>query len=85
MNIALKGMDTLRVMGPNRIVWLNLTGAENETAAHLAESPRMTLMWCSFAKPMVLRSTVTLDAYSGTPHGTSLRAFPSDTRGQANT
>ena len=56
VNIALKGMDTLRVMGPDRIVWLNLTGAENETAAHLAESPRMTLMWCSFdAKPMVLR------------------------------
>jgi hypothetical protein len=56
VNIALKGMDTLRIMGPNRIVWLNLTGAENETAAHLAESSRMTLMWCSFdAKPMVLR------------------------------
>jgi hypothetical protein len=56
VNIALKGMDTLRIMGPDRIVWLNLTGAENETAAHLAESPRMTLMWCSFdAKPMVLR------------------------------
>jgi hypothetical protein len=56
VNIALKGMDTLRIIRPDRIVWLNLTGAENETAAHLAESPRMTLMWCSFdAKPMVLR------------------------------
>jgi hypothetical protein len=56
VNIAPKGMETLRVMAPNRIVWLNLTGAENETAAHLAESPRMTIMWCSFAtKPMILR------------------------------
>ena len=56
VNIAPKGMETLRVMGRNRIVWLNLTGAENETAAHLAESPRMTIMWCSFAaKPMILR------------------------------
>jgi hypothetical protein len=50
-------MDTLRVVGPNRIVWLNLTGSENETAAHLVESPRMTLMWCSFeARTLVLRA-----------------------------
>lgn len=56
VNIAPKGMETLRVMGQNRIVWLNLTGAENETAAHLAESPRMTLMWCSFdVNPLILR------------------------------
>lgn len=26
VNIAPKGMDSLRVLGPNRIVWLNLTG-----------------------------------------------------------
>ena len=56
VNIAPKDMESLRVMGPNRIVWRNLTGAENETAAHLLESPRMTLMWCSFdQKPMILR------------------------------
>jgi hypothetical protein len=47
VNIALKGSDTLLVLGPNRIVWLDLTGAENETAAHLLDIPRMTLMWCS--------------------------------------
>ena len=57
VNIALKGSDTLLVLGPNRIVWLDLTGAENETAAHLLDIPRMTLMWCSFdSKPMVLRA-----------------------------
>ncbi|MBW7470855.1 pyridoxamine 5'-phosphate oxidase family protein [Marinobacter sp. F4218] len=57
VNIAPKGMDSLRVLGPNRIVWLNLTGAENETAAHLLENPRMTLMWCSFdRKPLILRA-----------------------------
>ena len=56
VNLSPKGMESLRVMGPNRIVWLNLTGAENETAAHLAESPRMTIMWCSFTeKPIILR------------------------------
>lgn len=56
VKLSPKGMESLRVLGPNRIVWLNLTGAENETAAHLAESPRMTIMWCSFTeKPIILR------------------------------
>ena len=57
VNVAPKGMDTLRVIGPNRIVWLNLTGSENETASHVIESPRMTLMWCSFeARTLILRA-----------------------------
>ena len=57
VNVAPKGMDTLRVVDPNRIVWLDLTGAENETAAHLLEMPRMTVMWCSFDRsPLVLRA-----------------------------
>jgi Pyridoxamine 5'-phosphate oxidase len=57
VNIAPKGMDTLRVLGPHRIVWLNLTGGENESAAHLRETPRMTLMWCAFeSNPMILRA-----------------------------
>jgi hypothetical protein len=57
VNVSAKGMDTLRVLEPNRIVWLNLTGSENETAAHLVESPRMTVMWCSFeARTLVLRA-----------------------------
>jgi len=56
-NIAPKDSASLKIMGPNRIVWVNLTGAENETGAHLAESSRMTLMWCSFAQtPMILRA-----------------------------
>ncbi|MEM1075192.1 MAG: pyridoxamine 5'-phosphate oxidase family protein [Pseudomonadota bacterium] len=57
VNVSPKGMDSLRVLGPNRIVWRNLTGSGNETAGHLAQSNRMTLMWCSFgAKPMILRT-----------------------------
>lgn len=56
INISPKGMDSLRVLGPNRIVWLNLTGSGNETAAHLAESNRMTIMFCAFeGEPMILR------------------------------
>jgi Pyridoxamine 5'-phosphate oxidase len=57
VNISPKGMDTLRVLGPYRIVWLSLTGGENESAAHLRETPRMTLMWCAFeGTPMILRA-----------------------------
>ena len=57
VNMAPKDMASLRLLGGNRIVWVNLTGAENETGAHLALSPRMTLMWCSFTKkPMILRA-----------------------------
>ncbi|WP_298912912.1 pyridoxamine 5'-phosphate oxidase family protein [uncultured Roseobacter sp.] len=57
VNISPKGMDSLRVLGPNRIVWRNLTGSGNETAGHLAQLNRMTLMWCGFeAKPMILRT-----------------------------
>ena len=57
VNLAPKGMDTLRVVASNRIIWLDLTGAENETAAHLLENPRMTLMWCSFDRgPLILRA-----------------------------
>ncbi|MEJ1990531.1 MAG: pyridoxamine 5'-phosphate oxidase family protein [Maritimibacter sp.] len=56
VNVSPKGMDSLRVLGPNRIIWLNYTGSGNETAAHLAEVNRMTLMWCSFEKrPLILR------------------------------
>jgi hypothetical protein len=56
INLSPKGMDSLRVVGRNRVVWLNLTGSGNETAAHVREDPRMTLMFCAFeGKPMILR------------------------------
>lgn len=56
VNVSPKGMDTLRVLEPNRLVWLNLTGSGNETAAHLLDRNRMTLMFCSFErKPLILR------------------------------
>jgi len=56
VNVSPKGMDSLRILDPNRVVWLNLTGSGNETAAHLRESNRMTLMFCAFeGKPLILR------------------------------
>lgn len=56
VNVSPKGMDTLRVLGNDRVIWLNLTGSGNETAAHLIECRRMTLMFCSFEQdPLILR------------------------------
>jgi hypothetical protein len=49
-------MDSLRVLGGNRVIWLNVTGSGNETAAHVQISPRMTIMFAAFeGKPMILR------------------------------
>lgn len=56
VNVSPKGMDSLRVLDPRRVVWLNLTGSGNETAAHVAASGRMTLMFMSLsASPLILR------------------------------
>ena len=56
VNVSPKGTDSLRVLGPNRVIWLNLTGSGNETAAHLAQVNRITLMFCAFeGKPLILR------------------------------
>ena len=55
-NISPKGMDSLRVLDKNRVVWLNVTGSGNETSAHIQENPRMTIMLTAFeGNPMILR------------------------------
>ncbi|UXP33396.1 pyridoxamine 5'-phosphate oxidase family protein [Reichenbachiella agarivorans] len=56
VNVSPKGMDSFRVLSDNKVIWLNLTGSGNETATHLLESDRMTIMFCAFeGKPLILR------------------------------
>ncbi len=56
VNVSPKGMDCFRVIDKSRVAWLNLTGSGNETAAHVFEKSRMTVMFCSFDKqPLILR------------------------------
>lgn len=56
VNLSPKGYDTLRVMGPNRIGYLDLTGSGAETIAHLRQNGRITFMFCAVeGKPLVLR------------------------------
>jgi hypothetical protein len=51
VNLSPKGQDCLRVLGPNSVAYLDLTGSGNETSAHLRENGRITLMFCAFAGP----------------------------------
>ncbi len=56
VNLSPKGLDCLRVIDPNRVIYLDLTGSGSETAAHLRIDGRLTLMFCAFAgPPMILR------------------------------
>ena len=56
VNVSPKGMDSFRVINNSTVAWLNLTGSGNETAAHILENSRMTIMFCSFDKqPLILR------------------------------
>ncbi len=56
VNLSPKGQDAFRVLGPNKVAYLDLTGSGNETSAHLKENGRITFMFCSFEKaPRILR------------------------------
>lgn len=56
INLSPKGLDSLRVMASDRVVWLNMTGSGNETSAHIQQDTRMTLMFSAFeGNPMILR------------------------------
>lgn len=56
INLSPKGMNTFQCLDHKTVAYLDLTGSGNETAAHLAENGRMTLMFCSFDQaPLILR------------------------------
>ncbi|MGI9121509.1 MAG: pyridoxamine 5'-phosphate oxidase family protein [Rubrobacter sp.] len=56
VNVSPRGLDTFRVLGPNRVAWLDLTGSGVETIAHLRADGRITLMFCAFeGLPKILR------------------------------
>jgi hypothetical protein len=56
INLSPKGLDSFRILSPNRVAYLDLTGSGNETSAHLQENGRITFMFCAFqGAPMILR------------------------------
>lgn len=56
VNVSPKGGDCFRVLGPNRVAYLDYTGSGAETIAHTRENGRLTLMFCAFdGKPNIVR------------------------------
>ena len=56
VNVSPRGLDSLRILGPRQVALLDLTGSGNETAAHLLENGRITVMFCAFeGRPRILR------------------------------
>jgi hypothetical protein len=51
VNCSPRGLDTLAVLGPREVAWLDLTGSGVETIAHLRENGRIVLMFCAFEGP----------------------------------
>lgn len=64
INLSPKGLDSFKVLDDNTVLWLNLTGSGNETAAHLQNDDRMTIMFCAFkGRPLILRLYGTAKMY----------------------
>ncbi|HVN27189.1 MAG TPA: pyridoxamine 5'-phosphate oxidase family protein [Candidatus Binataceae bacterium] len=81
INLSPKGMDTFRVLDSHRAIYLDLTGSGNETAAHLLDNGRITIMFCSFDKAaMIVRLYGTGRAiHPGDPEWDNyLAKFPSE-------
>jgi hypothetical protein len=56
LNLSPKGLDTLRILGPRSVAYLDLTGSGIETVAHLRDDGRIALMFCAFeGRPLIVR------------------------------
>jgi hypothetical protein len=56
VNVSPKGLESFRILSPQRAGYLDGTGSGNETAAHVLENGRVTFMFCAFdGKPLILR------------------------------
>src|SRR5580693_2500580 len=56
VNVSPKGLDTLRVIGPQTVAYLDYVGSGAETIAHLRENGRIVIMLCAFeGPPKILR------------------------------
>lgn len=51
INLSPKGLDSLRILGPRTVAYLDLVGSGIETVAHLKENGRICVMFCGFDGP----------------------------------
>jgi hypothetical protein len=77
VNLSPKGpIETLRVLGPHAVAYIDMVGSGAETIAHLGENGRIVIMLCSFEGPPRIvrlhgRGTVVT---AGSPEFVSLNA-----------
>jgi hypothetical protein len=56
VNLSPKGLDSLRILDPTTVAYLDYVGSGAETIAHLRENGRVVLMLCAFeGAPKILR------------------------------
>ena len=55
INLSPKGMDSFRVLDDATVAYLDVGGSGNETQAHLAVDGRITIMFCAFDNPALIR------------------------------
>jgi hypothetical protein len=51
VNLSPKGLDSLAILGPREVAYLDFVGSGAETIAHARENARITLMLCAFEGP----------------------------------
>jgi hypothetical protein len=54
VNCSPKGLDSLRILGPREVAYLDLTGSGSETIAHLRENGRIVIMFCALEGPPLI-------------------------------
>jgi hypothetical protein len=51
VNLSPKGLDTLRVLTPRKVAYLDYVGSGAETIEHIRENGRIVIMFCTFQGP----------------------------------
>ncbi len=52
INVSPKGpIGSLRILGPDRVAYLDISGSGSETIAHMRENGRIVVMLCAFEGP----------------------------------
>jgi hypothetical protein len=83
INLSPKGLDCFRVLGDNKVAYMDLISSGNETSAHTLENGRITFMFCSFEEtPNILRLygkgfTVLRDSENWARYAADFTIYPS--------
>ncbi len=56
INLSPKGMESFHCYSDKLVGYLDMVGSGNETAAHIKQDGRLTIMFCSFGEqPLIMR------------------------------